>query len=1181
MRYAMIALAFMLIPVSAPAEPVELANPSFEIDENADGAADGWREAVHGDNFELELTDEVASDGARSMRITGLPDHGDRACVGQSAPLHELPAAYRFAFDVRGEGTATALFRLRYNPPDGPDEEDKTWHFNVPEMTPDEWTRKVIEIGVPDEIKAVGSASLEFYLYQKGEGDLFYDNVAIEKLAEWTPPAEPEPEPVADADGEIEATTEVVFRNPGFEEADDDGLPAGWNFASHGEGWEAGITDEEAYSGESSAYITGGPDHGDRAALVQVSAPVEIRSGYRLTFYAKGTGDPRTGTFRFRHQREDEDDRHQTEYFTVEMAEDEWVKNEFEFTASRRVREIGVSPIEVILYQRGEGTIYYDDVSVEPIEAPPVSLNNPGFEQDEDGDGLPDAWRTFTSGEGFEFTLSEDAHSGEYAACITGLPDRADRACWGQTTPSSVMAPGFRLTFWVKGEGVPTGIFRYRYRDENGEDADDTHHFAIDDIDADEWREKEFEFATRREALAAGESRIELLLYQRGEGTLCYDDVEIQPLAEAPTPELSPAQQALQTPRRPVDGRVALQNPPDFTWQPQPGADSYEIQLARSEDFAGAETVGDLEYNCYSHSAVLDDDARWWWRFRYVTDGRASDWSEAWSFEIAPDAAEFPVPPPDEMLARIPESHPRVYTTAATLEDFRAARLDEKADWWNQFEGKCEAHLEKDLPTEPGPEYDFSGRSGSLTAEEKSRMDALRGLGGAASSPMWEMGFGYLVSGNEAFGERAVEWLMELAQWDVEGTTGYRNHDQVFRDVAWKSACAYDWCYDLMSEDQRATAREMIEARGAILYHDFREDSRPIYEYPYNSHGWTSMGFLGIISIALCHDEPRANDWFSFIAATYAPLYPAWAGEEGGWCQGTAYWKWSQRYRTIFSDALRSATGVDLYDKAFTRNNGWFKPYMHPPFCDRHHFGDGNLGSPGGADRNNQLLYATRYDNPYFKWYADQIHGSEDTGVFGYWWYDYDLPARPPIDVPQSKYLSDIGWVGMHSDMSDPDDVMLIFKSSWYGSFNHSHADQNHFVINAYGEPLLIDSGYYDWYGSDHDRNWTRQTKAHNSILVNGEGQPIFDITAKGEIVDYFESPVGCYTAGDATQAYKGKLSKFVRHVLYVRPDTFVVIDELEAEEASTWTWAAHSLEEMQIDEQARTVTIEQGEAAL
>ncbi|MFW6156765.1 MAG: DUF4962 domain-containing protein, partial [Armatimonadota bacterium] len=611
---------------------------------------------------------------------------------------------------------------------------------------------------------------------------------------------------------------QIPLRNPSFEaDEDGDGMPDGWRFATHGEGWSAGITDAEAHSGEHSIFITGAPDHGDRAAVLQVSPPVKVSPGYRLRFFARGTGHPGSGILRFRYPIEGDDVKHQTERFQIRAAEDEWTENVFEFAAGPTAREIGVSPIEIILYQRGEGTLYYDDVSVEP-------------------------------------------------------------------------------------------------------------------------------------------------------------------LSEAPQPELSPAQRVLQTRRRPVDGRVALQNPPDFTWEPQPRAERYELQLARSEDFSDAVTIENLEYNCYSHSALLDSDARWWWRFRYRQDGRASEWSEAWSFDVAPDAYEFPVPRPAELLARVPRSHPRVYATAVTLEQFRAPRLGEKADWWEQFEGRCEAHLDKDIPEEPGPEYDFSGRSGALTAAEKSRKDALRGLGGRASSPMWEMGFGYLVSENEEFGEGAVEWLMGLSEWGVEGTTGYRNHDQVFRDIAWKSACVYDWCYDLMSEDERATAREMIEARGSILYHDFREDSRPIYEYPYNSHGWTSMGFLGIISIALCHDEPRANDWFSFIAATYAPLYPAWAGEEGGWCQGTAYWKYSQRYRTIFSDALLSATGVDLYDKAFTRNNGWFKPYMHPPFCDRHHFGDGNLGSPGATDRNNQLLYATRYDNPYFKWYADQIHGSEDTG---------------------------------------------------------------------------------------------------------------------------------------------------------------------------------------------------------
>ena len=60
---------------------------------------------------------------------------------------------------------------------------------------------------------------------------------------------------------------------------------------------------------------------------------------------------------------------------------------------------------------------------------------------------------------------------------------------------------------------------------------------------------------------------------------------------------------------------------------------------------------------------------------------------------------------------------------------------------------------------------------------------------------------------------------------------------------------------------------------------------------------------------------------------------------------------------------------------------------------------------------------------------------------------------------------------------------MLQFKSSRFGSFNHSHADQNSFILSAFGRPLLIDSGYYPWYGSPHDVGWTRQTIAHNALL--------------------------------------------------------------------------------------------------
>ncbi len=60
------------------------------------------------------------------------------------------------------------------------------------------------------------------------------------------------------------------------------------------------------------------------------------------------------------------------------------------------------------------------------------------------------------------------------------------------------------------------------------------------------------------------------------------------------------------------------------------------------------------------------------------------------------------------------------------------------------------------------------------------------------------------------------------------------------------------------------------------------------------------------------------------------------------------------------------------------------------------------------------------------------------------------------------------------------------FKCSPYGSHGHNHADQNTFNVSAFDEPLFIDTGYYHSYGDPHHNGWTRQTKAHNGVLVDG-----------------------------------------------------------------------------------------------
>lgn len=179
-----VGIAALLTAVAlGSAERVEVVNPGFERDRDGNGIPDGWREAIYGGGFEVAGDADQAFEGSRSVRITGLPGHGDRACVVQTTQLHQLPeAGYRLSFAVRGSGVATAIFRLKYSSPEGA-EQDVTHHLAVADVPADAWSERSYDFPVPDEVRAAGRARAEIILYQRGEGDLYYDAVRLDKVS--------------------------------------------------------------------------------------------------------------------------------------------------------------------------------------------------------------------------------------------------------------------------------------------------------------------------------------------------------------------------------------------------------------------------------------------------------------------------------------------------------------------------------------------------------------------------------------------------------------------------------------------------------------------------------------------------------------------------------------------------------------------------------------------------------------------------------------------------------------------------------------------------------------------------------------------------------------------------------------------------------------------------------------
>jgi hypothetical protein len=120
--------------------------------------------------------------GTASLRLTGLPGHGSRVCAVQMTPLFSTPQRLRVTLWYRGSGVADGIVDVL--PPPGVTARDGGVYydrlvFSCPTPQAD-WQQLVVEQETTAEAREAGLMRLQFLLYQKGDGDLWYDDVAVE-----------------------------------------------------------------------------------------------------------------------------------------------------------------------------------------------------------------------------------------------------------------------------------------------------------------------------------------------------------------------------------------------------------------------------------------------------------------------------------------------------------------------------------------------------------------------------------------------------------------------------------------------------------------------------------------------------------------------------------------------------------------------------------------------------------------------------------------------------------------------------------------------------------------------------------------------------------------------------------------------------------------------------------------
>lgn len=440
--------------------------------------------------------------------------------------------------------------------------------------------------------------------------------------------------------------------------------------------------------------------------------------------------------------------------------------------------------------------------------------------------------------------------------------------------------------------------------------------------------------------------------------------------------------------------------------------------------------------------------------------------------------------------------------------------------------------------------------------------------------------FVWLTTGAAEAGVEARSRARLLAVMPADGATGVARDMLSARHIVWTLALVLDWMGDSLPGDERASLVRAVTTRMEDFHRILSSGPAAFEAWPWDSRANEVLGALAETSLLMLGETPRARVWAQRFVPLYLGTTLVWAGEDGGYASGTAYAGWDVgEYSLRHWDALRRMTGIDPAEKPWAQNFGRFLVYFLPPGTPGGLFGDGAESYMPEVWARYAKAYTARVPHPLYRWYARQWFQEDASALELLTAPDVAFDqAEPPAGTSDSAAFPSVGWAAMHSNLKDRGRVSVYFKSSPYGSINHSHADQNSFVLNAGGRVLLADSGYYDDYNSPHQLQWARQTQAHNAVTYDGgRGQKLNSLAARGRLADFVALPGLDWVTGDATTAYGWPVTRALRSVAYVRPDLVLVFDSLEAERPLRWEINLHA-EKAFLEGEAGEVLVRNGD---
>ncbi|MEN6403019.1 MAG: DUF4962 domain-containing protein [Armatimonadia bacterium] len=512
-----------------------------------------------------------------------------------------------------------------------------------------------------------------------------------------------------------------------------------------------------------------------------------------------------------------------------------------------------------------------------------------------------------------------------------------------------------------------------------------------------------------------------------------------------------------------------------------------------------------------------------------------------------------PMPAP---LVKYKGTHPRMYLNAARVAALREAVKTTHAAVWQECQAMAD-RLAKNGPPKYVREDKYSGEEQLWQREVGNAMPTLA--------------LAYVVTGDQKYLDSARAWALASCGYETWGLGRIDGMDLATGHQLFGLGIVYDWCYEGLGEEARRTIRETLVRRAGGMA-EAAACGQAWWQKSYmQNHLWVNAAGLAAAGFAIYDEEPEAALWIGLPLDKFKRTMEA-LGPDGASHEGVGYWQYGVEYMLKFMWLARDLLDVDLFSNDWWRNTARYALYFQLPrnaWAGRNcivDIADCPRTNWYGPDYMLRLL-ATEYQDPYAQWLASEVDAANISAAGAPWlnvlWHNAALAPKPPTDLPTLRHFEDMGLVSARSDWSG-DESMVVFKCGPFIGHKavqefdydpgggHVHPDANHFLIFGGGEWLIRDDGYA-----------SKMTAQHNTLLVDGKGQmgeahwfsgaALLRLKAYPKVEKAASQPALDHIVGDATAAYapQSGLKKYRRHLLFVKPNVLLVLDDIQTDKPS------------------------------